>query len=532
MSRLSGHTAESLGALSKEHMTSHDSGTSFTQHHRNNVDFDPAMDSIETTDVHSRRGTALQADPAYQGSWSGDDLEREERSSLRRVAGLDAGVKREEGVDIEYRQVRLERVILVGLWTEGLLQSAEDSLRELAALAETAGSEVLDGIIQKRDLPDPATYLGKGKAHELAELVASKGADTVIADSELAPSQRRALEDIVQVKVIDRTSLILDIFARHAKSREGKAQVELAQLEYLLPRLRGWGESMSRQAGGRVAAGAGIGSRGPGETQIELDRRRIRTKMAKLRRDIAQMTPAREQQRAERRRTGVPSVVVVGYTNAGKSSLLNRLTGAGVLVENALFATLDPTVRRARTPQGRDFTISDTVGFVRNLPTQLVEAFRSTLEEAGDADVLLHVVDSSHHDPVGQVRAVREVLSDVSGTQEAREIIVLSKADLADPIDLAALRSRFPGAVVVSCLTGEGIDDLLNAIDEALPRPDIEIAVTIPYSYGGLLSKIHESGELLAPVEYREGGTWVRARISGEMEGALREAGILVGEAQ
>jgi len=308
--------------------------------------------------------------------------------------------------------------------------------------------------------------------------------------------------------------------------------VSLAQMEYMLPRLRGWGESMSRQAGGRVAAGAGIGSRGPGETQIELDRRRIRTKMAKLRRDIAQMTPAREQQRAERRRTGVPSVVVVGYTNAGKSSLLNRLTGAGVLVENALFATLDPTVRRARTPQGRDFTISDTVGFVRNLPTQLVEAFRSTLEEAGDADVLLHVVDSSHHDPVGQVRAVREVLSDVSGTQEAREIIVLSKADLADPIDLAALRSRFPGAVVVSCLTGEGIDDLLNAIDEALPRPDIEIAVTIPYSYGGLLSKIHESGELLAPVEYREGGTWVRARISGEMEGALREAGILVGEAQ
>lgn len=254
MSRLSGHIAESLGALSKEHMTSHDSGTSFTQHHRNNVDFDPAMDSIETTDVHSRRGTALQADPAYQGSWSGDDLEREERSSLRRVAGLDAGVEREEGVDIEYRQVRLERVILVGLWTEGLLQSAEDSLRELAALAETAGSEVLDGIIQKRDLPDPATYLGKGKAHELAELVASKGADTVIADSELAPSQRRALEDIVQVKVIDRTSLILDIFARHAKSREGKAQVELAQLEYLLPRLRGWGESMSRQAGGRVVA--------------------------------------------------------------------------------------------------------------------------------------------------------------------------------------------------------------------------------------------------------------------------------------
>ncbi len=506
----------------KEHMTSHDSGTSATQDPRNNN-----SDSHEPTDIHSRRGTALQADPAYRGSWAGDSLDREERSSLRRVSGLDSGAEREEGVDVEYRQVRLERVVLVGLWTEGLLRATEDSLRELAALAETAGSEVLDGIIQKRDMPDPATYLGKGKAQELAELVASLGADTVIADSELAPSQRRALEDIVKVKVIDRTALILDIFARHAKSREGKAQVELAQLEYLLPRLRGWGESMSRQAGGRVAAGAGIGSRGPGETQIELDRRRIRTRMAKLRRDIAKMTPAREQQRSERRRTGVPSVVVVGYTNAGKSSLLNRLTGAGVLVENALFATLDPTVRRASTPQGRDFTISDTVGFVRNLPTQLVEAFRSTLEEAGEADVLLHVVDSAHHDPVGQVKAVREVLADVAGASDAREIVVLSKVDLADPIDLAALRSRFRGAVMFSAVTGEGIDSLLDAIDEALPRPAVEIAVTVPYAHGGLLSRIHEGGELLAPVQYREGGTWIHARVSGEIEGALREAGIL-----
>ena len=498
---------------------------------QNKRDTDPRVDDRGTTtssdiDIHTRAGTALQEDPGYTGTWAGDSLDREERSSLRRVSGLDHGAEREEGVELEYRQVRLERVVLVGLWTEGTLQEAEDSLRELAALAETAGSEVLDGIIQRRALPDPATFLGSGKAKELAELVATVEADTVIADSELAPSQRRALEDIVKVKVVDRTALILDIFARHAKSREGKAQVELAQLEYLLPRLRGWGESMSRQAGGRVASGAGIGSRGPGETQIEIDRRRIRTRMAKLRRDIAHMEPARVQQRAERHRTGIPSVVIVGYTNAGKSSLLNMLTGAGVLVENALFATLDPTVRRARTPEGREFTISDTVGFVRNLPTQLVEAFRSTLEEAGDADVLLHVVDASHQDQEGQVRAVREVLADVPGVDKAREVIVLSKADLADPVDIAGLRSRFPGSVVVSCYTGEGLADLMAVLDEVLPRPAVEIEATIPYENGGLLSKIHTSGELLAPVEYRETGTWVHARISEELVGALESAGV------
>lgn len=477
-------------------------------------------------DLQSIQGTALQEDSAHDYEWSGGDFEREERSS-RRVHGLDTGVAREEGVDIEYRQVRLERVVLVGLWSEGTAQDAEDSLRELSALANTAGSQVLDGMIQRRSLPDPSTFLGSGKARELADLVASLDADTVIVDTELAPSQRRALEDIVKVKVIDRTALILDIFARHAKSREGKAQVELAQLEYLLPRLRGWGESMSRQAGGRVAAGAGIGSRGPGETQLELDRRRIRTRMAKLRADIRKMEPARLQQRAERRKADVPSVVVVGYTNAGKSSLLNRLTGSDVLVENALFATLDPTVRRAVSPTGREYTITDTVGFVRQLPTQLVEAFRSTLEEAGQAHVLLHVVDSSHHDPVGQVQAVRDVLSDVPGTSNIREIIVLSKADLADPVDIAALRSRFPGSIAVSCLTGEGIEELLCAIDEALPHPEIEISLVIPYREGAILSRIHDEGELLAPVEHRENGTWVHARISHEIEALLREAGIV-----
>ena len=270
-------------------------------------------------------------------------------------------------------------------------------------------------MIQKRSHPDPATYLGSGKARELAELVAADGADTVIVDGDLAPSQRRGLEDVVKVKVVDRTALILDIFAQHAKSREGKAQVELAQLEYLLPRLRGWGESMSRQAGGRVASGEGIGSRGPGETKIELDRRRIRTRMAKLREQIRRMEPARRAQRANRERSKIPAVAIAGYTNAGKSTLLNALTGAGVLVEDALFATLDPTVRRTQTEDGRAYTLSDTVGFVSRLPTQLVEAFRSTLEEVGQADVIVHVVDAAHPDPLGRFKRCIPFLRRLTG---------------------------------------------------------------------------------------------------------------------
>src|SRR4029079_19446768 len=258
--------------------------------------------------------------------------------------------------------------------------------------------------------------------------------------------QRRALEDVVKVKVIDRTALILDIFAQHAKSREGRAQVELAQMEYLLPRLRGWGESMSRQAGGRVAGGEGIGSRAPCETKIELDRRRIRTRMAKLRREIKAMRTARDTKRSGRRRAEVPAVAIAGYTNAGKSSLLNRLTGAGVLVEDALFATLDPTVRRAATPDGRLYTLTGTVGRVRSLPHQLVEAFRSTLEEVGDADLLLHVVDGSHPDPESQVNAVREVFAEIDALG-VPEILVVNKIDAADEATLLRLRRVMPDAV-------------------------------------------------------------------------------------
>jgi GTP-binding protein HflX len=282
------------------------------------------------------------------------DYELEERQALRRVAGLSTEL--EDITEVEYRQLRLERVVLVGVWTSGSVFDAENSLQELRLLAETAGSDVLEGLIQRRDRPDPATYIGSGKATELRDIVAASGADTVICDGELTPGQLRQLEEIVKVKVIDRTALILDIFAQHAKSREGKAQVELAQLQYLLPRLRGWGGNLSRQVGGRAAGGVGIGGRGPGETKIELDRRRIRERMAKLRRQIKNMSTARETMRHHRQAREVPAVAIAGYTNAGKSSLLNRLTGAGVLVVDALFATLDPTVRaacsRSPTPSG------------------------------------------------------------------------------------------------------------------------------------------------------------------------------------
>lgn len=447
-----------------------------------------------------------------------EQFDLEERNALRRVQGLSTEL--EDVTEVEYRQLRLENVVLIGVYSQGSLQDAENSLRELAALAETAGAVVLDGLLQRRPHPDPATYLGKGKAHELADTVAALGADTVIADTELAPSQRRALEDIVKVKVIDRTAVILDIFSQHAKSREGKAQVELAQLEYLLPRLRGWGESMSRQAGGQVgSAGAGMGSRGPGETKIELDRRRIHTRMAKLRKQIAGMAPAREAKRANRRRNAVPSVAIVGYTNAGKSSLLNRITKAGVLVENALFATLDSTVRQNRTPDGRNYTLSDTVGFVRNLPHQLVEAFRSTFEEVQDADLLVHVVDASHPDPGAQLATVRDVIGEVDATH-IPEIVVFNKSDLIDDSQRLVLHGLEPSAIFVSARSGEGIEELLGRIASELPDPTVEVDVVVPYDRGDIVAALHERHRVLE-TEYVEGGTRVHAKVSPEMAATL-----------
>ncbi|MEO3802681.1 GTPase HflX [Nonomuraea sp. B1E8] len=450
------------------------------------------------------------------------DMDLEERQALRRVAGLSTELQ--DVSEVEYRKLRLERVVLVGVWTSGTVEDAENSLLELKLLAETAGSEVLDGLIQRRQKPDPATYIGSGKALELRDVVESTAADTVICDGELTPGQLRQLEETVKVKVIDRTALILDIFAQHAKSREGKAQVELAQLQYLLPRLRGWGGNLSRQVGGRAAGGVGIGGRGPGETKIELDRRRIRERMAKLRRQIGSMSTSRDTMRYQRQRREVPAVAIAGYTNAGKSSLLNRVTGAGVLVEDALFATLDPTVRRARTPEGRLFTIADTVGFVRHLPHQLVEAFRSTLEEVADADLILHVVDGSHPDPEGQLAAVREVLADIEGASGIREIVVINKADLADQEVVDRILRRERDSIVVSARTGTGIPELRALIDRELPRLDHEVNLLVPYERGDLISRAHKEGEVLS-VEHVEDGTILHARVLPSLSQELERVG-------
>ena len=473
--------------------------------------------------VLDTRAREISDNQREHSEFDGEQEDLAERRALRRVAGLSTEL--DDVTEVEYRQLRLERVVLAGLWTEGTVEDAENSLRELAALAETAGSEVLDGLVQRRLKPDPGTFLGSGKALELKDIVEATGADTVIVDSELAPSQRRALEDIVKVKVIDRTALILDIFAQHAKSREGKAQVELAQLEYMLPRLRGWGASLSRQAGGRAASGEGIGSRGPGETKIEMDRRRLRARMAKLKREIAAMAPARETKRLSRKRNRVPSVAIAGYTNAGKSSLLNRLTDAGVLVENALFATLDPTVRKAQTPEGIGYTLSDTVGFVRSLPTQLVEAFRSTLEEVADADVILHVVDASHPDPEGQIRAVREVIADLDA-RRIPEIIVLNKADAADPFILERMRQREPNHVIVSARTGEGIDELKQKIADTIPRPSLEVKLLIPYNHGEVISRLHAWDAEIKSTAFVSDGTFVTALVREDVAAELSDYAI------
>ena len=443
-----------------------------------------------------------------------------DRHALRRVKGFSTELQ--DISDAEYRQLQLERVVLVGVWTEGSAEMAENSLAELKALAETAGSEVLDGLIQRRDKPDPATYIGSGKVIELRQIVVATGADTVICDGELSPSQLRQLEDKLKVKVVDRTALILDIFAQHAKSKEGKAQVELAQIAYLLPRLRGWGDALSRQVGGRAAGGAGIGGRGPGETKIETDRRRIRDKMAKLRREIAEMKVSRDTKRQERKRFNIPSVAIAGYTNAGKSSLLNKLTDAGVLVENALFATLDPTVRKSQTSEGRVYTLSDTVGFVRHLPHQLIDAFKSTLEEVSGADLIVHVVDGSHPDPFEQIRAVREVITEIGGG-EIPEIIAINKVDAADPDVVMEILRIEKNSFAFSARTGFGIDGLVRAIEKSLPHPNEEINALIPYDRGDLVSAVHERGEILSE-EYVETGTQMRALVDGGLAKAIEEA--------
>jgi GTPase len=447
------------------------------------------------------------------------ELELEERHSLRRVAGLSTELT--DITEVEYRQLRLERVVLVGVWTEGSVSDAENSLTELAALAETAGSQVLEGLIQRRGRPDPATFIGRGKVDELRDVVIASGADTVICDGELSPSQLRNLEQKTKVKVVDRTALILDIFAQHAKSKEGKAQVELAQLQYFLPRLRGWGESLSRQGGGAGggSGGGGVGTRGPGETKLETDRRRINQRIAKLRREIKAMRTVRQTKRSRRTNSGVPAVAIAGYTNAGKSSVLNRLTSAGVLVEDALFATLDPTTRRTAAEDGRVFTLSDTVGFVRHLPHQIVEAFRSTLEEVAYADLVVHVVDGAHPDPEGQVAAVREVLEEV-GADRLPELLVVNKIDVADEETMLRLKRTWPDAVFVSARSGRGIDDLHAAIAQRLPRPAVDLRVILPYDRGDLVARIHRRGQVL-DTRHTDEGSELRVRVDEQLAAEL-----------
>ncbi len=459
------------------------------------------------------------------------DLDLQQRSALRRVAGISTELT--DVTEVEYRTLRLEQVVLVGVWTDGSAEQATASLAELARLAETAGSVVLEALVQRRNRPDPATFVGRGKVTELADSVRVSAADTVICDGELSPGQLRQLEDKLGVKVVDRTALILDIFAQHARSREGKAQVELAQLSYLLPRLRGWGQALSRQVGGRAAGGVGIGGRGPGETKLELDRRRIRTRIAKLRREIAAMRTARDTQRRARRRNKVPAVAIVGYTNAGKSSLLNALTGAGVLVADALFATLDPTTRRSSTPDGRGYTLTDTVGFVSHLPHQLVEAFRSTLEEVAQADLLVHVVDGTDATPEQQISAVREVLAEIGeqhGGPMPPELMVVNKIDTADDLQVARLRHLLPDAVFVSAATGTGLDELRARLARELPRSAVEVDVLLPYTAGALAARVHADGEVLTEQHTAE-GTRMQARVGVELASAVARFAVANGSA-
>lgn len=452
---------------------------------------------------------------AENGSHEFDEANQQDlqdRQALRRVSGLSTELQ--DVNDAEYRQLRLEKVVLVGVWTQGTATEVENSMKELAALAETAGSQVMEGFIQRRDRADPSTFIGSGKVQEVRQSVIATGADTVVCDGELSPAQLRSLESKLKVKVIDRTALILDIFAQHAKSREGKAQVDLAQMSYMLPRLRGWGDSLSRQAGG-------IGGRGPGETKIETDRRRINDKMAKLRKEIKEMKVARDTKRQERTKNNIPAVAIAGYTNAGKSSLMNRMTGAGVLVENALFATLDPTVRKVTASDGRVYTLADTVGFVRHLPHQLVEAFKSTLEEVAAADVIVHVVDGSDPDPRGQITAVRQVINELGGG-DIPEIIAINKADIAAPEVLMQILREESNSYAFSARTGFGMETLQKAIESALPRPRVEIRVTIPFSRGDLVSTIHNRGEILSE-DYSEDGTIIHAMVDSDVKKKVDE---------
>jgi GTP-binding protein HflX len=408
----------------------------------------------------------------------------------------------ESPLSATWRPAVQERAVLIGL-ARGL--SDEESLDELAALARAAGATVVGRLVQSRSSPDPATFVGKGKLEEMHSLVHSSGADAVILDDELSPGQLRNLEERLRVKVLDRTALILDIFALHATSGEGKAQVELAQLNYLLPRLRGWGEAMSR-------LGGGIGTRGPGETKLEVDRQHIRRRITKLRRDIKDLARSRGVKRSRRERSGVPQIALSGYTNAGKSTLMNALTGAGAVVADQPFATLDPRTRRVSLPGGRQATVSDTVGFVRKLPHELVEAFKSTLEEVSRADLVLQVADASAVDLDEQMGAVREVLGEI-GAAQLPEVLALNKWDLLDEVQRARVARRHPEGVPLSALAGEGLDQLLQRLAVELPHPPVEVRLLVPYDRPDVIPSLYRRGEVLE-TEDGPNGTFVVARVS------------------
>lgn len=418
----------------------------------------------------------------------------------------------ESPLSATWRPAVRERAVLVGL-ANGL---QEDSLDELAALARAAGAEPVGRVVQSRGAPDPATFVGKGKVSQIHDLVRATGADAVILDDELSPGQLRNLEERLRVKVLDRTALILDIFALHARSGEGKLQVELAQLNYLLPRLRGWGEAMSR-------LGAGIGTRGPGETKLEVDRQHIRRRITKLRRDIVGLSRSRGVKRARRERSGIPQVALAGYTNAGKSTLMNALTDAQALVADQPFATLDPKTRRLALQGGRKATISDTVGFVRKLPHDLIEAFKSTLEEVARADLILHVADSTALDLDGQMSAVREVLGEI-GAAEIPEVVALNKWDLLDETQRARVLRRHPDGVPVSALTGEGVEALGERVAEALPRPAVEVRLVVPFDRPEVIPRLYRTGQVLTTEEGPD-GTFVVARVPQAEVPALAEFG-------
>ena len=415
---------------------------------------------------------------------------------------------------------RRETVILVGVAIPPVsVSEAEASLEELAALAETAGADEADRVLQRRTEPDAATFVGKGKAEELRDLSNEVDADTVIFDDELSPAQSRNLEKILGRTAIDRTALILDIFAQHAHTQEGKAQVELAQLRYRLPRLRGKGLGLSQQAGR-------IGTRGPGETQLEVDRRRLVRRVTKLQADLKELTQNRRTQRKARARSRLSTVTIVGYTNAGKSTLLNRLTDAGVLVEDRLFATVDPTTRRLDLPGGERVLVTDTVGFVRKLPHQLVQAFRSTLDEVAEADLLVHVVDASAADPRAHMDAVRAVLREI-GADDVPELIVFNKADLvgrtsADPDDVTRLVQSHPGSVLLSAQTGEGLERLLTAIGDRLREMTHVVELVVPYDRGDVVAAVHRHGEVVSECHDPD-ATRMWARIRPEDLGRFRE---------